>query len=100
MLEGVANAMSMTEKDAAILLLDIASAFPSLARDALFEVLESLQPPEWWLRMAKDLCQDNIHTIAWKGVRGDKIVFRGGEAGLPPFLLSSSSTSLTYFSSP
>ena len=56
-----------TYMGAGIVLLDIKQAFPSLAREFLFWVLQSMGFPAWFLDVLKEIYRYNVHGVILNG---------------------------------
>ena len=70
--------MSETDAEVFMRLLDIATAFPSISRRAIFIILAALLPSSRWLVAVAFLYLDNYHDIMWRGKRYEGVWFEAG----------------------
>ena len=64
-----AGGKCLTETDAMVflLLLGIITAFPAVAREAIFITFATIGVPEEWLNAVIELYRANYHWILWRG---------------------------------
>eukprot|EP00959_Pyramimonas_sp_CCMP1952_P062908 1315215-Pyramimonas_sp.AAC.1 len=74
----------MSSSDAALLLTGFASAFPSLAQEWLFFVLEAMSIPSPLVHFFQMLCSDNTAILSLRGRRHGLIrIASGVKRGCP-----------------
>ena len=70
--------VAMQHRNGMLILFDFTAAFPSLSRESMFEILQSIGMPPHMLQAIRCLYANNYHTLKLKGQHFPSFLSTGG----------------------